>query len=355
LSKKKILFIAPSNSIHSYKWITYINNKSNYKITWVSFYKKTINKEIPSSIQYFELNSINPFSVFHNLKKLVITKNFNIVHLHYIGKYSYLLLFLKINKLIVSPWGSDIKFLDKFLTKKILAKKILNKASLITVDAKFMSEIVSKLITRKNIIRRINFGTDCNLFCYHNRDMSSEKLNIISLRNLEKIYSLDTLINAAIILKKNTSIEFNIDIYGEGSQKDNLISIIESANLQSLINLKGRFVYDDLPNILMNYNLYCSTSISDAGIAASTSEAMSSGLIPIIADNSENDFWVSNNSGLLFKTSSAEDLANIISAFFFLPKEKKHEMSVNARNKILNYNSYENEMNKMLQLYNETL
>jgi Glycosyltransferase len=103
----------------------------------------------------------------------------------------------------------------------------------------------------------------------------------------------------------------------------------------------------------MNYNLYCSTSTSDAGIAASTSEAMSSGLIPIIADNSENDFWVSHNSGFLFKTSSAEDLANIISEFFFLSKEKKHEMSINARNKILNYNSYDNEMNKMLQLYNE--
>ena len=138
---------------------------------------------------------------------------------------------------------------------------------------------------------------------------------------------------------------------------------------------------------------------------------MSTGLIPIIANNSENDFWISNNSGLLFETSSEEDLATKILEFYFLSSKIKREMSINARNKILNYddleneifdeifrqdddispfwcrlygeddgegenteegfselleilnarnkivlfNSYENEMNKMLVLYNETL
>tara|TARA_B100001059_G_C17838691_1_gene590239 strand:- start:6927 stop:7925 length:999 start_codon:yes stop_codon:yes gene_type:complete len=332
-----------------------MNNNSNYIISWVSFYKKTISNDIPSSIEYIEMDYKNPFLAFRNLKKLLIKSQFKIVHLHYIGKFSYLLLFLKINKLIVSPWGSDIKLIKNFSIKQIIVKRILNKSSLITVDAEFMKDKIYKLISREKIIRRINFGTDSKLFHFHSRDKFSNTLKIISLRNLEKIYSLETLIKAAKILNVNKSFEFKIDIFGEGSQKNYLKSMIESMNLNSFINLKGRFIYEDLPNILSNYNLYVSTSTSDAGIAASTSEAMSTGLIPIIANNSENDFWISNNSGLLFETSSEEDLAAKILEFYFLSSKIKREMSINARNKILNYNSYENEMNKMLVLYNETL
>ncbi len=352
---KNILFISPSNSIHSFKWITFFYKNSDFNITWVSFYKKNINEEIPPRIEYHEIINSNPLKILKFLKSLTLSKNFIFTHLHYIGKSSYLLLFFKINNLIVTPWGSDVKFLNTNPIKKFIVKRILKKSNLITVDAEFMMEIVEKIINDNRNIKRINFGTDTGLFKFYSRKMNFKKLEIVSLRNLEKIYSVDTLVKAAHILKNEYTNDFNIDIYGIGSQYETLQAMIKSFDLESSVKMKGKFIYDDLPEILKNYNLYVSTSTSDAGIAASTSEAMSTGLIPMIAENSENNFWVSNNSGFLFETKSPSDLANKIYNYSLLTEEIKNNLSKNAREKIVNHNSYSNEMNKMLKFYNALL
>ena len=346
-----ILFIAPSNSIHSLKWIKYIQQNSNLNITWVSFYKRTIaDNKFFQNIEYFEFVSSNPFQVYSSLKLLFNKRIFFCTHLHYIGRLSYLLVFLKIQNLIVSPWGSDVKFLETNFFKKQIVRLLLLKSKLITVDAEYMVKLVSGIIKKKVKISRINFGTDTNRFSYSDPDFSSEKIKIISLRNLEKIYSIETLIKATKkVVEKN--INLTVDIYGTGSEFNFLTNLINQLGLNQIIKLKGRFDYNNLPSILNSYNLYVSTSTSDAGLSASTSEAMSVGLFPIISDNSENSYWMSENSGLLFSTSSDEDLANKILFYHNMNKKERKTISLNASKKIALFNSYENEMKKMLTIY----
>ena len=79
-----ILFIAPSNSIHSLKWIKYIQQNSKLKITWVSFYKRTIEDDkFSKNIEYFEFTSSNPLKVYTSLKLLYNKRFFFCTHLHY--------------------------------------------------------------------------------------------------------------------------------------------------------------------------------------------------------------------------------------------------------------------------------
>ena len=347
---KKILFISPANSVHSSKWINFFLLNTNYKITWISFYKKNQNLFIDKNIDYHELTFKTLFKNYLLLKK-ILKNNYHLVHLHYIGKFSYLLLMFNFKKLVISPWGSDLKLVKKRSFKFYLVKKIINKANIITVDADFMIKEILRFNKKKKNIHRINFGTDTDIFSYHNRYLQFSKLKIISLRNLESIYSISTLIEAAKILKDD-DIDFEIDIYGMGSLKDNLQSLIKAFNLNESVFLKGKFEYGKLPSILEKYNLYISTSTTDAGIAASTSESMSTGLIPISADNSENKFWITKDEGLLFKTSSPQDLAEKIIEFYNLPLDVKVKMSKNSRKRIIEFNSYRNEMNKMLKIYN---
>jgi glycosyltransferase involved in cell wall biosynthesis len=345
-----LLFIAPSNSVHSFKWINFFYTNTKFQITWISFYKKTITQEIPDKINYFELTGSNPLKIFFKLKDIYFKKDFFCTHLHYIGRYSYLLLFLNIKNLIISPWGSDIKLIDKNIFKKIIVKTLLESSKLLTVDANFMKDLVLQLVKKPLKIKRINFGTDTDIFDFNNKNSPIENIKIISLRSLEKLYSIDTLIKAAKILKQK-KIKFEIDIYGKGSEKESLIKLINKLQLEGFVNLKGAYNYTNLPKILKKYNLYVSTSKSDAGLAASTSEAMSSGLFIITADNSENPYWTSNDSGILFKTESSIDLADKIIRFSKLNDEEKNRYRINARNKILKYNSFENEMRKMLTHY----
>ena len=216
-----------------------------------------------------------------------------------------------------------------------------------------MFPIINSISRKNNLnIKRINFGTDTNFFKpNNNHKVFNKPIKIISLRNLEKIYSVETIIKAAKILRDKFKIQFKIDIYGDGSEKGYLMQMINKASLDNFVSLKGKYQYDNLPTILNKYDLYISSSTSDAGLAASTSEAMSCGIIPIVSNNSENEFWMSNNSGYLYETYSYNDLANKIIYFINLDYESKLKLFQNARDKIIDFNSYENEMNKMLNIY----
>ena len=346
----KILFIAPSNSVHSHKWINYFAKNTSLKLTWISFYPTDIGFRIQNNIQYHDLSKNNILSNFLFIRKLLKQENFSLIHLHYIGKFSHLLLLLRIKKLIVTPWGSDIKFLKKKSIKYFLTKKLLEKSSLITVDANYMVDIINNISTKTKNIKRINFGTDTSFFLPNNQK-KDQKFRIISLRNLEKVYSIDTLIEAANILKNTFQTEIIIDIYGDGKEKENLQNLINKLALNNFVFLKGRYKYDNLPEILNKYHIYVSTSTSDAGLAASTSEAMSCGIIPLVSDNSENSFWMSKNCGFLFTTFSHNELANKIIEIISLTEEQKSIIQTNTRNKIIELNSFENEMSKMYNSY----
>lgn len=346
----KILFIAPSNSIHSIKWIENCIDKK-VEVYWISFYRKNdLLDSIKDSVNYFEITTFNPLSVYIYLRNIFKKNNFSVVHLHYIGRMTYILLFFKIKNFIISPWGSDLKMVKKESVKGLIIKYLVEKANLITVDAKYMKKEVQKFTHNISRLEQINFGTDTNVF--YNYNLNKNNVRIVSLRNLETIYDIGTLISASSILYNKYKMKnFTVDIFGQGSQQKNLSNQINKLDLNEIINLKGRYDYENLPKLLNNYDIYVSTSTSDAGLAASTSEAMACELLVVSADNSENRFWMNDKCGFLFITSNANDLADKINEIVNISVEEKNKFRVNARKKIVKLNSIESEMTKMKALY----
>ena len=346
--KKKLVFIAPANSVHSKKWIeSFLNSK--FKIYWISFYKKSI--DIHDDIEFYEIRTNLIYSYF-KLRKLLNKINPEIVHYHYLGFQLFLIPFLKIKNLITSPWGSDIKFTTKKTIKGYFISKIFNKSKLITVDADFMFNEVKKF-EKNNLskVNRINYGTDIKFFKFNSKNKENV-FKIISLRNHEEIYDIDKLILASSILKEK-NLNISINIFGSGSQSDSLKNLVKKLSLEDIITFSGGYEYSKLPKLLHEYDLYISTSVSDAGLSASTSEAMSSGVSVLTADNSENPFWMNDNCGFLFKTSSVDDLVIKIDEIINMNYEELNAKRLNARKKIETYNNYENEMKKMLDIYEE--
>jgi len=348
--KEKLVFIAPANSIHSKKWIeSFLNSK--FKIYWISFYNKTI--DIHDDIEFHFLKSNLIYSYF-KLKKLLNIIKPEIVHYHYLGFQLFLIPFLNIKNLVTSPWGSDIKFSKKKSIKGFFISKIFNKSKIITVDADFMFGEVEKF-SKENLskVSRINYGTDIKFFKFNSK-IKENIFKIISLRNHEEIYDIDKLILASSILKKN-NFNFCVNIFGSGSQSKSLKDLVKKLSLEDTIVFSGGYEYSKLPKLLHEYDLYISPSTSDAGLSASTSEAMSSGVSVLTADNSENPFWMNDNCGFLFKTSSVDDLVIKINEIINKNQDELDLIRLNARKKIEKFNDYNNEMAKMLSIYNSLL
>ncbi len=348
MSEKSIIFIAPGNSIHSYKWISEIYQQTNCKIYWLSFYG--LGNKIEGVEQF--IFSKNFIGIFRCIRKIKSIKN-SIIHIHSVGFHSYFFFLAKLfginNSTISTPWGSDIIFGRNKFFKNFFLKFIFQNSKIITCDAVFIKQLVISLNKYSNV-KIINFGVDTKKFSFANRNFKKENINILSNRSLDKIYNISSIIKSASIIKSK-GIDFTLNIYADGPDRKVLEDLTSSLDISSNVIFHGRYSQDNLVEILNNHDIYISMSHSDAGIASSTAEAMATGMICCVTDVAENNLWIKDcESGFLIKDDDHEDLASKIEKIYE-HKFDLNKMSKRARAKIERDNSIYGEMKKMVGLY----
>lgn len=348
MNKKSIIFIAPGNSIHSYKWISEIYEQTNFEIYWLSFHG--LGKKIEGVEQFSFSKSF--IGIFECIRKIKSIKN-SLIHVHSVGFHSYFFFLAKIfginNTIISTPWGSDIIFGKNKFFKNFFLKFIFQNSKIITCDAVFIKKLVIDLKKDSNV-KIINFGVDTKKFSFINRNFKKESINILSNRSLEKIYNIKSIIKSASIIKSK-GIDFKLSIYADGPDRKGLEDLVSSLDISSNVIFHGRYSQDNLVKILNNHDIYISMSYSDAGIASSTAEAMATGMICCVSDVAENNLWIEDGiSGFLVKDDDHIDLANKIEQIY----EHRFDLSKiskRARAKIESDNSIYGEMKKMIDLY----
>lgn len=97
--------------------------------------------------------------------------------------------------------------------------------------------------------------------------------SLITASRLASEKHLDWLVRAVIDAKQQVP-ELSLDIYGKGTEQNQLQEIINDANAQDYIRLMGQY---DLTNIYCNYSAYIAASTSE-GFGLSLMEAVGSGL-----------------------------------------------------------------------------
>ena len=237
----KICFLAASNSIHSHQWINFFSNLG-HKIIWISLVPASI--KVSDNIEYYEFTS-GIFSSIFKVRKLIAKLNPDIVHIHYLGYYGLLGLFSGSNKIISTPWGSDVIEGKKSFFKKQILYRILRKSKLIICDAYHMRDELKKLNVPSDKINIINFGVDTKKFVKQERDFKilnkfniSNELTIISLRNFEPVYDIKTLILAAkIILKQIPDVHFLL--CGRGTLEKELKELVHSLRIDNSVHFTG--------------------------------------------------------------------------------------------------------------------
>ena len=144
---------------------------------------------------------------------------------------------------------------------------------------------------------------------------------------------------------------WNFLLIGKGSQEKELKDLVRELKIESSVFFLGFILNEDLPNLLNSSDIYISTSLSDAGIAASTAEAMACGVPVIVTDTGENRKWIKNGeTGYLIPPSNPLKLAQVIQNMILKPKEIK-KVGLAGRKIISEHNDYKTEMAKVEKLY----
>lgn len=292
-------------------------------------------------------------------KKIFRQINPDMVHVHYISDHALITALTGFQPLVVTAWGSDVLVGPKknpFL--KWLVRYVTKRAKLITCDAEHMKTALVNLGVPAAKVEVIFFGTNTDKF---NPGMRDEKVRrelggdnraqvVISLRRLEPIYDIPTLISAVPhVLKELPHTRFVIA--GSGSLLDSLKSQASSLGVTHAINFLGQLKEETLASVVASSDAYVSTSLSDAGLSASTAEAMSSEVPVIISDVKDNGQWVENGvSGFLYKASDPESLAGCI-VMVLKDSELHRRLGQNGRHVISERNSLAGQMRRMHNLY----
>ena len=309
-------------------------------------------------------HSLARYTALFEISRILRKLRPDIIHAHYIstfgilaGLYSRLFGF---SPVVMTAWGRYNLANSKRIHRKLI-KNALKTADLITCDAEHMAEEMEKLGAARENIRIIYFGTDTQKF---KPQPKSEKLLeslglknspvVISVRSLNPIYDIESLIKAIPLVLKEVP-EAKFIIAGNGKQKDYLAGLAKDLEVSDSIRFTGLITENQLPFYFNLVDIYVSTSLSDAGLSASTAEAMACGLPPVITDFGDNGEWVEDNvNGFLVPLKNPPELAaKIIN--LLQDKAKRQRFGEASRNIIDENNSRDKEMGKMEELYIEQI
>jgi len=287
------------------------------------------------------------FKIFQ-VRKLIREINPDILHAHYAKLNGTLAALSGFHPFVLTAWGSDVLIAPKFLTRRPFIKLSLSKADLITCDAEHVKEAMIKLGASSEI-HLIRFGIDTEKFS-PNRLAINDFPVVISLRSLEPVYDVETLIRAIPLVAREFP-HAKFIIVGKGSQEDYLKKLAKNLGIFDNVKFVGFLSNEEILKYLRLSDIYVSTALSDAGIASSTAEAMACQLPVVITDSGENKKWIKDSeNGFIVPVKNSKILAEKI-IYLIENKNVREKFGQLGRKVIQEKNDYYREMEKMENLY----
>ena len=317
----KILFLADGSSEHTNNWIQYFANAGHQigLISMKEFPFKLVDNltiyTIPSAIlsketifSYLANIIMNPFRV----KKIIREFNPDIIHAHYLTDYGLLGYFVHFPLFVVTVWGSDIFVSPKTsFFDKIMAKKILNSAKLITCDSQTAKNECLKYCEHPEKIKVIQWGLNLAVFpSRKQKGNNCAEITVLSTRNFNPNYNIDTIIEAIpFVIEKYPKIRVILKNYG-GKKILDLKHLAHSLMVIEYIEFIDKILeYNDLLDLINSADIFISVPTSDSS-SIDLQEAMACGLAVIVSDISANHEWIIDGwNGFIVPLRNPEKLA----------------------------------------------
>jgi len=263
----------------------------------------------------------------------------NIVHAHYATSYGLLGKLLFHKKYFISVWGSDVyDFPRKSVLHKLIFSRIVSSVHQLFSTSHDMAKELSKYTSKSICV--IPFGINVDLFQPEPKKNNSEIKVIGTVKSLEKVYGIDRLIRATAELKDEFP-NLECHIYGEGSQKEELMTLSKELGIESTVHFKGYVNNEKLPEVLREFDVFCVLSRQESfGVAAVEAQACG---IPVVATKVGGlpEIVVDGETGFIVEEEHGEIVNKI--AQLLSNDQMANEMGRNARRSVLE--KYDWEMN----------
>jgi glycosyltransferase involved in cell wall biosynthesis len=330
--KLRLAYVADAMNVHTQRWVRwFLDRGCECKV--VSYRPG----EIPGAEVYVHSTPPTGFDRMPLLKQIHTASDYrrvrsilrwaDIVHVHFIYRYRFNVLFKGIPRLVVSTWGKDIIRDTKDLEPKseIYWKRfVLRQATVITATTHFLANETRVYAPYGKDIKVIPFGVDLTRFdpaLFPRPEGESPIQRIGFLKHLRTKYGADTLIEATGLLREK-GYKVRTILAGEGEDEHELRKFAHDKGVGKVIDFVGRVPHEEVPAFLASLDVFVMPSRWQSetfGVAAVEAEAME---IPVVATNVGGVPEAVKNdvTGILIEPDDPKTLAKAIAKLLNDPK-----------------------------------
>lgn len=289
----RLAYVADAANVHTQRWVGYFIERGceckviSYRLGNIPGASVYVHSIPPEGI-----NRLPIFKQFHTLSDYRNVRNIlrwaDIVHVHFIYRYRFNLVYRKLPRLVVSTWGKDIirdTSEPEPASEAYWKRYVLRQASVITATSHFLAERTKEYAPDEKQIHVIPFGVDLSIFnpeLYPRRIDDEKPYRIGFLKHLRTKYGPDTLIEATRILR-DKGYPVRTIIAGEGEEEDRFRKLARDNGVAGIVDFVGRIPHEEVPAFLASLDVFCMPSRWESetfGVAAVEAEAME---IPVVA------------------------------------------------------------------------
>ena len=315
----KICFLGDGESIHILRWVEYFVNKG-YEVHLITFsnLKDVEGLSGKNNFKFYKIGDISIKSGGNNWRYLLHLINIkillnkikpDIVNAHYVTSYGFLASILRVKKLVLSAWGSDILITPKKnFIYKCITKYALKRCQLVTSDSEHMSKVIEEY--GQNKILTVPMGVAEKL-CKLERKNNSNEITILSLRTINKNCNIDCIVKAFKTFRDKYS-NAKLIITNSGSEFDNIKRLVGELGISNSVLFKGFITTNNLIELLLESDIYISIPSSDS-TSVTLLEAMACGIIPVVSNIPANCEWIKNDdNGIIIDRIDADLLCKAL-------------------------------------------
>ena len=364
----KILLLSDANSIHTIKWVESLKAK-RFDISLFSLFMPT--QDIKEKYEHINVKIISPdlkskindlrkpnlsklhyFKSFPVLRKTIKTFNPDIVHAHYASSYGILGVISMFNPLIVSVWGSDLYFFaEKNFIYKSLFKAVIKKSDRVCSTSNAMIEILNEKY-KKTDVNLIPFGINTNKFVPNQK--SKKTFTIGTIKSIEDHNGIDCLLDATKILVSKYKIKLKVIIVGSGSMMKKMQEKSALLKIDKYVTFTGFVNHEKIIDYFNQLSIFIAVSTRESfGVAVLEAGAL--GIPSITSDvGGLKEVNKNNRTGIVIKANNPKKLADSVITLY-KDKHLRARLGKNARQRVVKNFNWDDNVNKMISLYNECL
>lgn len=307
--------------------VNFIDKKNISVIPLFSIFKKTNSK-----ILTFLYSLLLPFKLKKNLNNIDLIKTNQLT-----GSWMAILFSKILQKPLFLRTGYDAYLFARQEKKNYfkniffyqLTKLGLNNATFYSVTSKSDFDFINK---------NYKFNK-CKLIYRPNWIFKAEKKSDLSNRPSEflSVGRLERQKNFSYLIETLENLNFELDIIGEGSEKENLKILAKEKNVK--VNFLDKVGYFELNELFQKYKYFVLPSLYE-GNPKVLLEAMSNGCIPIVSDIANHKEIVQHNeNGFIFSLNNPESLKSVFQNLQLI--QNLEILSDNAQETVNINNSFE--------------